>query len=227
MFKRYFNNLGDARDIVYNNLEHLDIKEMFYELMLEVEGLSQESNFPSDEHLTLRESEDMSVDRDLNISEESSSSDSGEDKDKYLNYVDLSVFTVSQEFMFEETEWNWTSQNILLSIKLLSIIKDPKLAAKLSRDISKISYNNSESILRYIKSFLNELRQLYFTCLRETANKVLGHKRITGLIAEFTGRKLSDVRDNKNMEEDTEENEQSEVITELNAEEFKCEPLHV
>ena len=232
MFKRYFNNLGDARDIVFNNLEHLDIKEMFYELMLEGEGLSQESNFPSDEHFTLRESEDMSVDRDLNISEESSSSDSGEDKDKYLNNVDLSVFTVSQEFMFEETEWNWTTQNILLSIKLLSIIKDPKLAAKLTRDISKISHINTESILRYIRSFLNELRQLYFACLRETANKVLGHKRITGLIAEFTCRRLSEVRDNKNMEETEEENEQNEVITELNAEEFnfeefKCEPLHV
>ena len=107
----------------------------------------------------------MIVDLNRQDLEEGDSSEYGEEKDKILNNVDLSVFTVSQDIGLDEVEWNRTYPNILLSIKLLNIIKDKQLAPKISRDISQLSHINIKVIQTYISSSLNDLRLLYFKCL--------------------------------------------------------------
>ena len=144
-------------------------------------------------------------------------------KIKILNNVDLSVFTSSQDIGLDEVEWNWKYQNILLSIKLLNIIKDKQLAPKISRDISQLSHINIKVWQTYISSSLNDLRQLYFKCLRETANKVLGHKKITGLIACFTNRRISEEAEDLSESDST-----SELNTNtLNLEDYKNESVYI
>ena len=120
-------------------------------------------------------------------------------------------------------------QNILLSIKLLNIIKDKQLAPKISRDISQLSHINIKVRQTYISSSLNDLRQLYFKCLIETANKVLGHKKITGLIASFTNRRISEIKDKSEEAEDLSESDStSELNTNtLNLEDYKNESLYI
>ena len=157
------------------------------------------------------------------------SSEYGEDKDEILNNVDWSVFTVSQDIGLEEVEWNWTYQNILLSIKLLNIIKDKQLALKISRDISKLSHINLKVIQTYISSSLNDLRQLYYKYLCETSSKVLRRKRITGLIAGVTNRRLSEIKDKSEEIEDVSENEStSEVnMNTLNLKDYRNESVYI
>ena len=140
MFKRFFVNLGEAGDLAFNDRNEFDINKVFNEMILDGVGLSQEQNVPSDEHLTLGSQDDMNIDLNRQEMEDGDSSEYGEDKDKILNNVDWSVFTVSQDIGLEEIEWNWTYQNILLSIKLLNIIKDKKLASNITRDLSKIAH---------------------------------------------------------------------------------------
>ena len=228
MFKRFFVNLGEVGDLAFNDRSEFDINGVFNEMILDGAGLSQEWNFPSDENLSLGSQDDMNIDLSIQEMEDGDSSEYGEDKDEILNNVDWSVFTVSQDIGLDEVEWNWTYQNILLSIKLLNIIKDKQLASKISRDISKLSHINSKTILNIVSMNLNELRQLYFGCLRESANKVLGHNRITGLIAGFTNRKISEIKDKS---EEAEELSESDSTSELNKnnqniEDYRDEPVY-
>ena len=150
MFKRFFVNLGEAEDLVFKDRNEFDINEVFNEMILDGAGLSEEGNFSSDEHMTFGSQDDMIVDLNRQDLEEGDSSEYGEDKDKILNNVDLSIFTVSQDTGIDQVKWNWTYQNILLSIELLNIIKDKQLAPKISRDISKLSHINLKVIQTYI-----------------------------------------------------------------------------
>ena len=197
MFERFFVNLGEAGDLAFNDRSELDINEVFNEMVLDGTGLSVEGNIPSDENMTLRIQDNINIDINRQEMEDEDSSEYGEDNDKILNNVDWSVFTDSQDIGIDEVKWNWTYQNILLSIKLLNIIKDKELASKISRNISKLSHINSKTILNIVSMNLNELRQLYFGCLRETAIKVLGHKGIAGLIAGFTNRRIREIKRQK------------------------------
>ena len=229
MFKKFFVNLGETGDLAFKDRSEHDINEVFNEMILDGAGLSQEQNFPSDEHLTLESKDDMNIDLNRQEMEDGDSSEYGEDKDKILNNVDWSVFTVSQDIGLEEVEWNWTYQNILLSVKLLNIIKDKQLASKITRDLSKIAHINSKTILNIVSMNLNELRQLYFGCLRQTANKVLGHKRITGLIAGFTNRRISEIKDkSEEAEELSESDSNSELsMNKLNLKDYGDEPVYI
>ena len=229
MFKKFFVNLGETGDLTFKDRSEHDINKVFNEMILDGAGLSVEGNFQSDEHPTLGSQDDMIVDLNRQDLEEGDSSEYGEDKDKILNNVDLSVFTVSQDIGLDEVEWNWKCQNILLSIKLLNIIKDRQLASKISRDIWQLSHINIKVRQTYISSSLNDLRQLYFKCLRETANKVLGHKKITGLIASFTNRRISEIKDKSEEAEDLSESDStSELNTNtLNLEDYKNEPVYI
>ena len=152
MFKRFFVNLGEAGDLAFKNRNEFDINEVFNEMILDGSGVSEEGNILSDEHQTLGSQNDMNIDINRIEMEDGDSSEYGEDKDEILNNVDWSVFTVSQDIGLEEVEWNLTYQNILLSIKLLNIIKDKQLAPKFSRDISKLPHINLKVIHTYISS---------------------------------------------------------------------------
>ena len=111
----------------------------------------------------------------------------------------------------------------------MNIIKDKQLAPKISRDISQLSHINIKVRQTYISSSLNDLRQLYFKCLRETANKVLGHKKITGLIASFANRRISEIKDKSEEAEDLSESDStSELNTNtLNLEDYKNKSVYI
>ena len=104
-----------------------------------------------------------------------------------------------------------------------------QLAPKFSRDISQLSHINIKVRQTYISSSLNDLRQLYFECLRETANKVLGHKRITGLIAGFTNRRISEIKDKSEEAEDLSESDSTSELNmkSLNLKDYRNESVYI
>ena len=107
-----------------------------------------------------------------------------------------------------ETNTTWTIQNIILSKELIEIVKSKKVLTKLSKILGSIAKRNKSTIRSVIGVSLKKLRKLYFSCLRQTANKRIEASKVDELILSFTNRKLSEVKE-KNINEILSESESS------------------
>ena len=107
-----------------------------------------------------------------------------------------------------ETNTTWTIQNIILSKELIEIVKSKKVLTKLSKILGSIAKRNKSTIRSVIGVSLKNLRKLYFSCLRQTANKRIEASKVDELILSFTNRKLSEVKE-KNINEILSESESS------------------
>ena len=94
-----------------------------------------------------------------------------------------------------EADTTWTIQNIILSKELIEIVKSKKVLTKLSKILGSITKRNKSTIRSVIGVSLKKLRKLYFSCLRQTANKRIEASKVDELILSFTNRKLSEVKE--------------------------------
>ena len=94
-----------------------------------------------------------------------------------------------------ETNTTWTIQNIILSKELIEIVKSKKVLTKLSEILGFIVKRNKSTIRSVIGVSLKKLRKLYFSWLRQTANKRIESSKVDELILSFTNRKLSEVKE--------------------------------